>query len=34
LLLLAVAAIPLTIAALPALRRSDPARALREQGGE
>ncbi|MER6059599.1 ABC transporter permease [Streptomyces sp. NPDC001792] len=34
LLLCAVAVVPLTVAALPALRRTDPARALREQGGE
>ncbi|MEV6111273.1 ABC transporter permease [Streptomyces sp. NPDC052109] len=34
LLLAAVAVVPLTVAALPALRRPDPARALREQGGE
>ncbi|MFJ9730967.1 hypothetical protein ACIRUL_06360 [Streptomyces sp. NPDC101171] len=29
-----VAAAPLAVAAVTALRRSDPARALREQGGE
>ncbi|MEU9476621.1 FtsX-like permease family protein [Streptomyces sp. NPDC048191] len=34
LLLAAVAVVPLTVTALPALRRTDPARALREQGGE
>ncbi|MEV6054280.1 ABC transporter permease [Streptomyces sp. NPDC052107] len=34
LLLCAVAVVPLTVAALPTLRRTDPARALREQGGE
>ncbi|MGW2419027.1 ABC transporter permease [Streptomyces sp. NPDC001709] len=34
LLLAAVAAVPLAVAALPTLRRGDPARALREQGGE
>lgn len=33
-LLCAVAAVPLTVTALPALRRTNPARALREQGGE
>ncbi|MGW2728860.1 FtsX-like permease family protein [Streptomyces sp. NPDC001494] len=34
LLLAGVAAAPLAVAAVTALRRSDPARALREQGGE
>ncbi|MGW1910850.1 ABC transporter permease, partial [Streptomyces sp. NPDC002076] len=34
LLLCAVAVVPLTVAALPTLHRTDPARALREQGGE
>ncbi|MFJ9814613.1 FtsX-like permease family protein [Streptomyces sp. NPDC101151] len=34
LLLVAVAAAPLVVSAVAALRRADPARALREQGGE
>ncbi|MEV7685687.1 FtsX-like permease family protein [Streptomyces bungoensis] len=34
LLLAAAAAAPLTVSAAPILRRTDPARALREQGGE